>query len=139
MILNEEQQMLADLAERIFADKASVDTLRAIRGGIHGNDYDHELWQAMGWQPLAMVSLIVTQDRPFTHLVTAQQTAGHPVLEGFYPLEAPGDDWGWSPVTDDRPMSGVLSNTTSPSNALSSSSCICSSLICFLKDIQAPA
>ncbi|MBS63697.1 acyl-CoA dehydrogenase family protein [Salinisphaera sp.] len=47
MILNEEQQMLADLAERIFADKASVDTLRAIRGGSHGQDYDHELWQAM--------------------------------------------------------------------------------------------
>ncbi|GAB3684969.1 acyl-CoA dehydrogenase family protein [Salinisphaera aquimarina] len=47
MILNEEQQMLADLAERLFADKASVDTLRAIRGGSHGGDYDNALWQAM--------------------------------------------------------------------------------------------
>ncbi|MES1952101.1 acyl-CoA dehydrogenase [Salinisphaera sp. S4-8] len=47
MILNEEQQMLADLAERLFADKASVDTLRAIRAGSHGSDYDRELWQAM--------------------------------------------------------------------------------------------
>lgn len=47
MILNEEQQMLADLSERLFADKASVDTLRAIRGGSHGADYDTDLWQAM--------------------------------------------------------------------------------------------
>ena len=47
MILNEEQQMLADLSERLFADKASVDTLRAIRGGSLGADYDTDLWQAM--------------------------------------------------------------------------------------------
>lgn len=47
MILNEEQQMLADLAERLLADKASVDTLRAIRAGEHDADYDTALWQAM--------------------------------------------------------------------------------------------
>lgn len=47
MILNEEQQMLADLAERLFADKASVATLRAIRDGSVEADYDTDLWQAM--------------------------------------------------------------------------------------------
>lgn len=47
MILNEEQQMLADLAARLFNDKAKIDTLRAIRAGEHGADYDTELWQAM--------------------------------------------------------------------------------------------
>lgn len=47
MRLSEEQQMLADLAERLLADKASVDTLRAIRAGSHDGDYDYALWQAM--------------------------------------------------------------------------------------------
>jgi len=47
MRLSEEQQMLADLAERLLADKASVDTLRAIRAASHDADYDHALWQAM--------------------------------------------------------------------------------------------
>ena len=61
MILNEEQQMLADLAERIFADKASVDTLRAIRGGSHGNDYDQDLWQAMAESGLT--GILVPEDR----------------------------------------------------------------------------
>ena len=61
MILNEEQQMLADLAERIFADKASVDTLRAIRGGSHGNDYDQDLWQAM--VESGLTGLLVPEDR----------------------------------------------------------------------------
>lgn len=106
------------LADPAFGDRMAWLWNDAFQTAVFAEDYRRfdelpdELWQAMGWQPLAMVSLIVTQDRPFTHLVTAQQTAGHPVLEGFYPLEAPGDDWGWSPVTDDRPMSGVLSNTT---------------------------
>jgi len=47
MILNDEQQMLADLAERMVADSATVDTLRAIRAGQHQTDHDHALWQTM--------------------------------------------------------------------------------------------
>lgn len=47
MILNEEQQMLADLAERMVADSATVDTLRAIRAGEQATDHDQPLWQTM--------------------------------------------------------------------------------------------
>lgn len=47
MILSEEQQMLADLAERLFQDKASIVTLREIRAGSRDEEYDTALWQAM--------------------------------------------------------------------------------------------
>ena len=46
MLLN--QRMLADLAARLFTDKADPDTVRAIRDGRIDSGYDQTLWQAMG-------------------------------------------------------------------------------------------
>lgn len=47
MLLSEEQQMVADLAERLLADKADVDTVRAIRDGRVEDKYDRALWAAV--------------------------------------------------------------------------------------------
>ncbi|ROO30804.1 acyl-CoA dehydrogenase family protein [Salinisphaera orenii] len=48
MLLNDDQRMLADLAARLFTDKADPDTVRAIRDGRIDSGYDQTLWQAMG-------------------------------------------------------------------------------------------
>jgi hypothetical protein len=69
-----------------------------------------ETWQAMGWEPLAILAAIVDEDRPFTDLVLVRETRATPALAELYGLSYGGDgDWEWASYTDDRPAAGVVS------------------------------
>ena len=68
--------------------------------------------RSVGEEPLRLMAWVVTEDRPWTEVVTAQHTLADPLLASIWPLERedPAAE-GWVPAvyTDGRPMSGVLS------------------------------
>jgi len=53
--LDETEQAVADLADRIFGDKVDMERLRAVEAA--GDWFDHELWQALADAGLVGVSL----------------------------------------------------------------------------------
>ena len=84
---------------------------------VWGASYDRfgelepEVWQAMGMEPLQLIAAVIAEDRPFTDIVTAEQTQANGYLAELYPLEA-GGDWGWASYTDGRPAAGILTTST---------------------------
>jgi len=120
--------------ERVQADPAALDTLReeflqdpampdrmgwiwndAVHTAVWGQSYvrfgelEPATWAAIGWEPLALVAAITDEDRPFTDLVTAEETRANPALADFYGLDGGSADWGSATYTDDRPTAGILS------------------------------
>ena len=106
------------LADPAFAERMGWLWNDAFHTAVFAEDYRRfdelpaEVWQAMGWEPLAMVALVVDRDLDFSALVTSQQTAANGALASFYPVDYEGEDWGWADYDDGRPMAGALSSTT---------------------------
>ena len=121
-----------DEIERVQADPAALDELRgeflqdpafsqrmgwlwndAIHTGVWAQDYtrfgflDARDWEAIGWEPLAIVAAVADEDRPFTELVTLEGTRADAALVDFYGLDG-SDDWAEAHYQDGRPDAGVL-------------------------------
>ncbi len=73
-----------------------------------------EFAKASGNEPLELIAHVVTEDRPFTEVVTANYTMANGVLASYFDITRPdgsGPGWVESTYTDGRPMAGVLSST----------------------------
>lgn len=72
------------------------------------------LSEAVGEEPLQLLSYAYNQDLPYSYVVTADHTMANPLLASFYGLSRNGEGEGWLPANyqDGRPMAGVLSMAT---------------------------
>ncbi len=82
--------------------------------------------RAVGEEPLRLVARVITDDRPWGDVVTADHTMANDLLGALWPLDYPDGATGWQevPYTDGRPANGVLATNglwmryyTSQSNA----------------------
>lgn len=65
-------------------------------------------------EPLELIAHVVSSDRPFTEIVTAEYTVANEALAAYYDITRPtseGRGWVESHYTDGRPEAGVLSST----------------------------
>ena len=71
-------------------------------------EYDFE--RAVGEEPLRIVARVVSEDRPWSEVVTADWTMAEDILLSVWPLDADGEGPGWREAhyTDARPSAGVL-------------------------------
>lgn len=67
--------------------------------------------EAIGDEPLRILSTIVEEDLPYTEIVTADWTVVEHQLGAAWPLDYPEGETGWKKAhyTDGRPSAGVLS------------------------------
>ena len=72
-------------------------------------EWDFATWKAVGWEPLAVIELVLQEHRPFSDIVTASQTPIQADLAAAWGLPEASDDWTWGTYGDDRPMAGLLS------------------------------
>jgi hypothetical protein len=66
-------------------------------------------------EPLEIISHVVTHDRPFTEIITADYTMANEALAAYYDITRPtneGRGWKESQYTDGRPNAGVLTSTS---------------------------
>ncbi|MCB9795047.1 MAG: DUF1585 domain-containing protein [Alphaproteobacteria bacterium] len=69
--------------------------------------------RAVSDEPLRLMARVVVEDRPWTEVVTSDETLADPVLLSIWPLEAleEGEGWVRARYTDGRPGAGVLSTS----------------------------
>ncbi len=85
---------------------------------VWADDYDRfgdlafETWRAVGWEPLDLVATVIAEERPFSDIVTADETRANPELAALYSLDHTGEGWAWVPYEDGRPAAGLLSTNT---------------------------
>lgn len=86
---------------------------------------EYSFLRAVAEEPLRLMARVVVEDRPWTDIVTADQTVANELLAEIWPLEYPdgATGWQWSTYTDGRPAGGILATNglwwryvTSPSN-----------------------
>jgi hypothetical protein len=67
--------------------------------------------RAVGEEPLRILSRVITEDLPWSEIVTADWTMSNQILGSIWPLDYAADQTGWqvSHYTDGRPAAGVLS------------------------------
>ncbi|HNC95710.1 MAG TPA: DUF1585 domain-containing protein, partial [Myxococcota bacterium] len=77
-------------------------------GGSTRNEYAFE--RAVGEEPLRLMAHIVSEDRPWTEVVTSPTTMSNELLGEIWPLDYPEGATGWQEVryTDGRPAAGGL-------------------------------
>lgn len=106
-----EERLVTVLGERFHTQ---VDALEA-----HYYDYgldeteEYAFLRAVGEEPLRIMARTVVEDRPWTDVVTSDQTMANELLASIWQLEGyPEGGTGWHPVsyTDERPGIGVLSS-----------------------------
>ena len=68
--------------------------------------------RAMGWAPLEHVRQIISEDRDFGQVVTAQALPVSAVQAQTLGWTEPDSEWAVEPVPDGRPMAGLLSSPT---------------------------
>lgn len=81
---------------------------------LQGLVSENEFAKAAGNEPLELIAHVVTEDRPFSEIVTAPYTMANGVLASYYDITRPkdaGPGWVESTYTDGRAMAGVLSST----------------------------
>jgi hypothetical protein len=76
---------------------------------------DSAIWwypfnRSIGEEPLRLMSYIISNDLPWTDIVTADYTIANELLYDIFPLEYPESESGWQPsyYNDGRPPVGVL-------------------------------
>ncbi len=69
------------------------------------------LQASIGEEPLRLIEHVVTGDRPYTEIVTADYTMANPVVASAYGLahDPEGPEWQEARYGDGRPVAGVLS------------------------------
>jgi len=73
-------------------------------------EVEYAFERAVGEEPLRLAARIVTEDRPWTDVVTADHTMANPLLASIWPIDHPGGEgWERSTYTDGRPAAGILS------------------------------
>ena len=77
----------------------------------YGLDDEISFSASVGDEPLRILSEIVTQDLPWSDIVTADWTMANETLGAAWPLDYPEGETGWQQVhyTDGRPSAGILS------------------------------
>lgn len=116
-------ELVADFVQTdAFADRAMWIWNDALHTGAWAGQYTRfgelppEQVRSLGQAPLRMVRALVTEDRPYTDLVTLDRIQADDRLADLWGIPGPtdpGDDgWGWVSLPDGRPMAGVLSGNT---------------------------
>ncbi len=119
-----EERLVALLAERWLT---RTDTFNLTPGsyGLSETLAEYDFARSIGQEPLRLAAWIISQDRPWTDLVTTADARADEVLAQIWPMEYPEGATGWqtSRYTDGRPAAGVLVSNglwwrydTSPSN-----------------------
>ncbi len=74
------------------------------------NEYPFE--RSIGQEPLRLMARIITDERPWPEIVSADWTMSNGLLAGIWPIDRPdgaeGTEWQVSRYTDGRPAVGVL-------------------------------
>jgi len=124
-----EPAALAELAETWSRDPRFGDTVRDLHADVLALRVDsHGQWPAVGpmegedqeamarsrsESALRLVEHVVTSDRPYTEILTADYTLADRYVAGMegLPFDDSGPEWQVTTYIDGRPMAGVLSNT----------------------------
>jgi hypothetical protein len=102
--------VVADLhAERWLTRIDARPTLPA--AGVLGGVERTWVASALAEAPLNLVMAVVAEDRPYTDILTTEETRVDEVLALLYglPYDTEGPSWQWSTYQDGRPTAGVLS------------------------------
>jgi hypothetical protein len=105
---------------RVYERVRDVWNLRFLTriGSAHGYSADDvtgaQVARAMDDEALRLVSRIFQFDLPYTEVVLADHTMGHPILAEAFGLDFPEHATNWQPAhyTDGRPHAGVLTMNT---------------------------
>ena len=71
-------------------------------------EWEEQTWRSIGWEPLAALSLLVSENRSYLDWVTNDKQAIDPHTASIYGIPYDGDGWGWIDMEGDRPEAGVL-------------------------------
>ena len=74
-------------------------------------EQEYEFERAVGEEPLRLMAHVVSNDQPWSNVVTTDHTMANELLASIWPMEGyPEGETGWHPVqyTDNRPAVGVL-------------------------------
>ena len=74
-------------------------------------DQEFEFERAVADEPLRLIARVITEDRPYSEIVTADWTMASPLLAQVWPLEREEGEQTWQVAryTDGRPAAGILS------------------------------
>lgn len=121
--VGEDPAALATLREAYLSDARLADRVVALYGEIWNTVRDetehpaeavglgnNDAWsRAVGEEPLRVLAEVMTQDLPYTTLVTADWTVVDDQLAQAWPVEATsGTGWRRATYTDGRPAAGAL-------------------------------
>lgn len=71
-------------------------------------DQAYEFARAVGEEPLRLIARVVSEDQPWSEVVTADWTMTDAILAEHWPVETAGEGWQPATYTDGRPAAGVL-------------------------------
>lgn len=100
-----------DLWSEIYLTRSESYLIYAYQYGL---DDQAAFQQAIGDEPLQILSYIADHDLPYTDLVTADWTMANETLAQMWPLDYPAGETGWKQAhyTDGRPGAGVLATNS---------------------------
>ena len=100
-----------DLWSEIYLTRSESYLIYAYQYGL---DDQAAFQQAIGDEPLRILSYIADHDLPYTDLVTADWTMANETLAQMWPLDYPAGETGWKQAhyTDGRPAAGVLATNS---------------------------
>ncbi len=105
-----EERLVVLLGERFHTQ---VDSFEAHYYDYELDSFDeYRFLRSVGEEPLRLMARTVVEDRPWTDVVTSEETVVNELLADIWPLEGyPEGETGWHPAryTDQRPGIGVLS------------------------------
>lgn len=107
---NAEDRLVSLLAERwhTVLDDYEVDATDYPELSLFdGDTFAH----AVGEEPLRLIAHVISEDQPYSEIVTADYTMAHHIVGQLWPIDYPDGASGWQKVyyTDGRPAAGVLS------------------------------
>ena len=100
-----------DAVRRVFGDVLLTRTdYFDVNATDFGLDDEAGFLEAVGEEPLRILSTIAMEDRPYTEAVTGDWTISNEITADIWPLDYPVDGSGWmeSHYTDSRPNLGIL-------------------------------
>lgn len=117
-------EMVKDLHAELFLVRADTDYQLPVLGLLEDRGYSQaDLHHSTSEAPLELVRDVVTTDRPYGEILTADYTLADAVVADIYGLPYDHDLGGWQAThwVDGRPQSGLLSDSEMwrrhPSNA----------------------
>jgi Protein of unknown function (DUF1592) len=106
--------MIEDLHAELFLLRDDTQYQLPVMGSLITAGYNQaDLHQSTVAAPLKLVREVVTEDRPYGDILTADYTVANQVVADIYGLEfdPAGEEWQHTHWVDGRPQSGLLSDS----------------------------